>query len=145
MIEYAVEEARELDHDYVGTEDLLLGLLRVEKGVAVQVLANLDSRTEEFREELRTLLGHGMDESPSTKRRESVRALLMRGSLCAASMRDVLRKCCLPRAMGRSELGLTQSIQPPVRSSHKGANGLRAAGPRRFVRPDRPKSTHAIS
>src|SRR5437762_4955475 len=37
-VEYAVEEARNLSSDYVGTEHLLLGLLREEEGVASQVL-----------------------------------------------------------------------------------------------------------
>jgi ATP-dependent Clp protease ATP-binding subunit ClpC len=41
VIEYAVEEARALNHDYVGTEHILLGLLRETEGVAAQVLMNL--------------------------------------------------------------------------------------------------------
>jgi ATP-dependent Clp protease ATP-binding subunit ClpC len=38
VIEYAIEEARNLNHNYVGTEHLLLGLLREQEGVAAQVL-----------------------------------------------------------------------------------------------------------
>src|SRR5262245_34084674 len=38
VIEYSVEEARNLNHNYIGTEHLLLGLLREEEGVAAQVL-----------------------------------------------------------------------------------------------------------
>src|SRR6266481_1649682 len=41
VIEYSVEEARNLNHNYVGTEHLLLGLLREQEGVAAQVLMNL--------------------------------------------------------------------------------------------------------
>jgi Uma2 family endonuclease len=41
VIEYATEEADELNHKHVGTEHLLLGLLREEEGVAAQVLMNL--------------------------------------------------------------------------------------------------------
>src|SRR5579864_5788946 len=41
VVEYAVEEARKLNHNYVGTEHLLLGLIREEEGVAAQVLMNL--------------------------------------------------------------------------------------------------------
>jgi len=41
VIEYAVEEARNLNHNWVGTEHLLLGLLREHDGVAGQVLMNL--------------------------------------------------------------------------------------------------------
>ncbi len=42
VIEYAIEEARNLNHNYVGTEHLLLGLLREQEGVAAQVLMNLE-------------------------------------------------------------------------------------------------------
>ena len=59
--EYAIEEARNLNHNYVGTEHLLLGLLREQEGVAAQVLMNLNLKLEEVREEVLNLLGHGMD------------------------------------------------------------------------------------
>ncbi|MFA7237779.1 MAG: Clp protease N-terminal domain-containing protein, partial [Phycisphaeraceae bacterium] len=59
VIEYAIEEARNLNHNYVGTEHLLLGLLREHDGVAAQVLMNLNLRLEEVREEVLTLLGAG--------------------------------------------------------------------------------------
>src|SRR3954447_4045922 len=61
VIEYAIEEARTLNHNYVGTEHLLLGLLREQEGVAAQVLMNLNLKLEEVREEVLNLLGHGMD------------------------------------------------------------------------------------
>ncbi len=61
VIEYATEEARNLNHNYVGTEHLLLGLLREQEGVAAQVLMNLNLKLEEVREEVLNLLGHGMD------------------------------------------------------------------------------------
>jgi ATP-dependent Clp protease ATP-binding subunit ClpA len=56
-IEYAVEEARTLGHNYVGTEHLLLGLLREHDGVGAQVLRNLGLKLEEVREEVLSLLG----------------------------------------------------------------------------------------
>src|SRR3954469_19108524 len=59
--EYAIEEARNLNHNYVGTEHLLLGLLREQEGVAAQVLMNLNLKLDEVREEVLNLLGHGMD------------------------------------------------------------------------------------
>jgi len=61
VIEYAIEEARNLNHNYVGTEHLLLGLLREHEGVAAQVLMNLGLKLEEVREEVLTLLGAGVD------------------------------------------------------------------------------------
>jgi ATP-dependent Clp protease ATP-binding subunit ClpC len=61
VIEYAIEEARNLNHNYVGTEHLLLGLLREHDGVAAQVLMNLSLKLEEVREEVLNLLGAGAD------------------------------------------------------------------------------------
>ncbi len=59
VIEYSMEEARNLNHNYVGTEHILLGLLREQEGVAAQVLMNLGLKLEEVREEVLNLLGHG--------------------------------------------------------------------------------------
>jgi ATP-dependent Clp protease ATP-binding subunit ClpC len=61
VIEYSMEEARNLNHNYVGTEHILLGLLREQEGVAAQVLMNLGLKLDEVREEVLNLLGHGME------------------------------------------------------------------------------------
>jgi len=61
VIEYSMEEARNLNHNYVGTEHILLGLLREQEGVAAQVLMNLTLKLEEVREEVLNLLGHGLE------------------------------------------------------------------------------------
>lgn len=61
VIEYSMEEARNLNHNYVGTEHILLGLLREQEGVAAQVLMNLGLKLEDVREEVLNLLGHGME------------------------------------------------------------------------------------
>ena len=66
VIEYAMEEARNLNHNYVGTEHLLLGLLREQEGVAAQVLMNLGLKLEDVREEVLNLLGHGMEQGESS-------------------------------------------------------------------------------
>ncbi len=63
VIEYAIEEARNLNHNYVGTEHILLGLLREHDGVAAQVLMNLNLKLEEVREEVLNLLGAGAESS----------------------------------------------------------------------------------
>src|SRR5689334_9241518 len=57
VVEYAIEEARYLDHNYVGSEHLLLGLLREQEGVAAQILMNLGLRIEDARDEVWKLLG----------------------------------------------------------------------------------------
>jgi ATP-dependent Clp protease ATP-binding subunit ClpA len=61
VIEFAIEEARDLNHNYVGTEHLLLGLLREQEGVAAQVLMNLGLSLPDVREEILNLLGHGTE------------------------------------------------------------------------------------
>lgn len=62
-IEYAMEEARALHHDYVGSEHILLGLLREQEGVAAQVLMNLGLRLDSVRAEVLALIGHPWTES----------------------------------------------------------------------------------
>ncbi len=56
VIEYSIEEARNLNHNYVGTEHLLLGLLREQEGVAAQVLMNLGLKPEDVRDDTVRLL-----------------------------------------------------------------------------------------
>jgi ATP-dependent Clp protease ATP-binding subunit ClpC len=68
VIEYSMEEARNLNHNYVGTEHVLLGLLREQEGVAAQVLMNLGLKLEEVREEVLNLLGHGLETGDSPER-----------------------------------------------------------------------------
>jgi ATP-dependent Clp protease ATP-binding subunit ClpC len=60
VIEYAIEEARNLNHNYIGTEHLLLGLVREEGGVAAQVLMNLGLKLNDVRSEVLNLLGHDL-------------------------------------------------------------------------------------
>jgi len=56
VLEFAMAEARDFNHSYVGTEHLLLGLLREEKGIAAQVLNSLGVTVEEARGETLRLL-----------------------------------------------------------------------------------------
>ena len=60
VLEYAMAEARELNHSYVGTEHLLLGLLREEKGLAAKVMGELGIGLDEARAETLKLLGTEM-------------------------------------------------------------------------------------
>ncbi len=57
VLELAMSEARELNHSYVGTEHLLLGLLREEKGIAAQVLTDSGVNLDAARQETLRLLG----------------------------------------------------------------------------------------
>ena len=60
VIEYAVEEAKKLHHSYIGTEHLLLGLLREGEGVAARILKNLDIDLDEVRTEILNELESGI-------------------------------------------------------------------------------------
>ena len=62
VIEFAIEEARALNHNYVGTEHILLGLLRETEGIAAQILMNVGLKLEDIRQEVLNLLGAGVDE-----------------------------------------------------------------------------------
>ncbi len=64
VLELAMSEARELNHSYVGTEHLLLGLLREEKGIAAQVLTDAGVNLEQARAETLRLLGSDMPQTP---------------------------------------------------------------------------------
>jgi ATP-dependent Clp protease ATP-binding subunit ClpC len=64
VLELAMAEARELNHSYVGTEHLLLGLLREEKGIAAQVLTDAGVNLEQARAETLRLLGSDVPQTP---------------------------------------------------------------------------------
>src|SRR5438477_792170 len=69
VLELAMGEARELEHRYVGTEHLLLGLLREEKGIAAQILNEAGLTLERAREETVRVLGAKRPEQSETPRR----------------------------------------------------------------------------
>ena len=66
VLEYAVEEAQHMGHSYIGTEHVLMGLIREEEGVAARVLENLGLKLETVREEVLSILGE-MDQKESQK------------------------------------------------------------------------------
>ena len=57
VLELSLEEASQLSHNYIGTEHLLLGLIRENEGIAAQVLMNLGIKLDEVREEVLEFLG----------------------------------------------------------------------------------------
>jgi ATP-dependent Clp protease ATP-binding subunit ClpC len=59
VLKLAEEEARNMDHNYIGTEHLLLGLMREQEGVAARVLENIGIRLDVVRAEVEALLGEG--------------------------------------------------------------------------------------
>jgi ATP-dependent Clp protease ATP-binding subunit ClpC len=57
VLELSMEEASNLGHNYIGTEHLLLGLIKENQGIAAQVLLNLSVKLEDVREEVLDFLG----------------------------------------------------------------------------------------
>ena len=67
VLELAMREARELDHAYVGTEHLLLGLLAEAQGIAAQLLASFGVTFENARAEVLRILGTSLEPQPAPK------------------------------------------------------------------------------
>ena len=55
VIQLSREEALRLGHDYIGTEHLLLGLIREGGGVAIEILQNLDQDLDELNERIKVI------------------------------------------------------------------------------------------
>ena len=85
-LSYAQDEARELGHDFIGTEHLLLGLLREGEGVAAKALEALGVSLEETRERVAEMIGTGSASDPAgsppfTPRAKKVLELSLREAL----------------------------------------------------------------
>jgi ATP-dependent Clp protease ATP-binding subunit ClpC len=82
---FAQDEARELNHSYIGTEHLLLGLMRDTEGVAAQALQELGIRRDAVREQVAEIAGRGerppSGHIPFTPRAKKVLELSLRESL----------------------------------------------------------------
>ncbi len=70
-LSYSVEEAKSMGHNYVGTEHLLLGLLRETQGVAARVLTSLGIDLNQVRKEVMKLIGGAPDIVPQTGKKKS--------------------------------------------------------------------------
>jgi hypothetical protein len=85
VVVFAQDEARALWHNYIGTEHLLLGLLREEQGVAAAVLASLGVGIEETRAKVAEIVGMGESvtggQTPFTPRAKKVLELSLREAM----------------------------------------------------------------
>jgi ATP-dependent Clp protease ATP-binding subunit ClpC len=86
VVVLAQDEARAFGHNYIGTEHILLGLLREEEGLAARVLESLDITVEEVRAQVKRLIGQGDEEIatgqiPFTPRAKKVLELALREAL----------------------------------------------------------------
>jgi ATP-dependent Clp protease ATP-binding subunit ClpC len=75
VINYAIEESRAMNHNYVGTEHVLLGLLRTETSMAAHVLTGMSVDLETVRDEIFRLLG--VDPGKTHKRKPKSKAPLL--------------------------------------------------------------------
>ena len=85
VVVLAQDESRALRHNYIGTEHLLLGLLREEEGLAARVLESLDITVEEVRAQIARIVGQGDEvttgQIPFTPRAKKVLELALREAL----------------------------------------------------------------
>ena len=85
VVVLAQEEARHFNHNYIGTEHLLLGLLREDEGVAARALASLNVTLDEVREQVESIVGYGEEgtgaQAPFTPRSKKVLELALREAL----------------------------------------------------------------
>jgi ATP-dependent Clp protease ATP-binding subunit ClpA len=85
VVVFAQDEARRLGHDYIGTEHLLLGLLREEEGLAARVLEEFEVTVEEVRAQVDRLVGRGSQAAtgqiPFTPRAKRVLELSLREAI----------------------------------------------------------------
>jgi len=61
VVVLAQEEARRLDHNYIGTEHILLGLIREGEGVAAEALKSLGIRLDPVRQQVEEIIGRGQE------------------------------------------------------------------------------------
>ena len=64
VVVLAQDEARVLKHNYIGSEHVLLGLLREENGIAARALASLGITVDEARAQVIRIVGRGAEDSP---------------------------------------------------------------------------------
>ena len=69
VLELAMDEARKLKHGYIGTEHILLGLIREEEGVAARILQSLGADLKKIKDETIKLLGEELNSSSSGKQK----------------------------------------------------------------------------
>src|SRR5712664_3269880 len=85
VVVLAQEEARTLKHNYIGTEHILLGLLREEEGLAARVLESLDITVERVRAQVVRIVGSGEEvtsgQIPFTPRAKKVLEMSLREAL----------------------------------------------------------------
>ena len=101
VIEYSMDEARRLHHNFIGTEHMLLGLIRESEGVAATVLSNLDLNITKTRAAVIKMLGNpDMVQQKKTARKETGTPTL---DGLARDLTQIAREDMLDPVIGRSK------------------------------------------
>ena len=110
VVVLAQDEARALKHNYIGTEHILLGLLREEEGLAARVLESLDITVEEVRAQVARIVGQGDEVTTGpdpvhAAREEGAGAGAARGALPRPQLHRHRAHPARPRARERGRCG----------------------------------------
>ncbi|MFC3899425.1 ATP-dependent Clp protease ATP-binding subunit [Aliicoccus persicus] len=101
VIEYSMDEARRLHHNFIGTEHMLLGLIRESEGVAATVLSNLDLNITKTRAAVIKMLGNpDMVQQKKSARKETGTPTL---DGLARDLTQIAREDMLDPVIGRSK------------------------------------------
>lgn len=103
VIELSMDEARKLGHSYVGTEHILLGLIREGEGVAARVLNNLGVSLNKARQQVLQLLGSNESSSANQHSNTSANANTPTLDSLARDLTAVAREGSLDPVIGRSK------------------------------------------
>ena len=124
VVVLAQEEARTLKHNYIGTEHILLGLLREEEGLAARVLESLDITTERVRSQVVRIVGSGEEvtsgQIPFTPRAKKVLELALREALASATTTSAPSTSCSAwcvRTRASPPASCSTSTPTPTRSA----------------------------
>ncbi|OZM55875.1 ATP-dependent Clp protease ATP-binding subunit ClpC [Lottiidibacillus patelloidae] len=103
VIELSMDEARKLGHSYVGTEHILLGLIREGEGVAARVLNNLGVSLNKARQQVLQLLGSSENTSSSNQSRRSSTANTPTLDGLARDLTEIAKEGTLDPVIGRGK------------------------------------------
>ena len=107
-VDLSLEEARQLGHDHLGTEHLLLGLLGAGDGVAAQVLASMGIPLEEVRSRVENIIGHGHGPGPRAGR---IQPTPQARRVLGLTLREAL-------ALGHNDIGTGHLLLALLREGH---------------------------
>ena len=115
VVVLAQEEARHFNHNYIGTEHLLLGLLREDEGVAVRALSSLNVTLDEVREQVESIVGYGEEgtggQAPFTPRSKKVLEFVQRVVGYGDVKSSGSKAPFTPRSKTVLELALREALQ----------------------------------